>query len=184
METITDWLKHTIYGIIVLGAVGSILAIYVMRFCGVIFKRYIPTLYKFFKKLGYAAGFRHGFFWGFVIGEDDVLAAIVYVGFYIARMIMGVLFLVACLFMLYVMLMKQDVIRLSLPIYAASFGCSVITYMVYRDFEALRTIFMHVVVPVLKKADKSRKEKEQPNQSPEPTPTAVTPAAAHPSRQP
>jgi hypothetical protein len=117
-----DWLKNTVPGIILLGAVGSVLSVTLIFFGKFLFRKTGTSLKEFIRNFQY----RHGFFMGTLKAKNDLESYFVYFVFRLSTLLVTTVLACTCLVIgVWLSLSGLPFERLALAI----FTCSLVGFL-------------------------------------------------------
>jgi hypothetical protein len=161
---IEDWFKTTISGIIVLGAVGSIVAVAFLKLLSLLLYKYLPLGIRAYLGLSYRRGFRHGFFIGVADSSINAVQMATYLVFHLAGLVIGLSIVLVLSYLLGVVFIWQPIVELIQLTFLLSFLICLGVIFCYSQFRYLHGAYACVVAPILTKADEVRElEKGAPN---------------------
>jgi hypothetical protein len=153
----SNWLRTTITGLIILGALGSIISIWVFKLFN-IFLRLAKTGHKSLKKWEYRKGWNVGIVMGYVQSSHDQIVLTTWFSHRIARLIIAVTsflaFLIALVFML--LLGTPEVVTKTTLIMVTV--CFLLLRWIYEEFRCFRGVYNEFVQPIIDKSANIREE--------------------------
>jgi hypothetical protein len=162
MCSITNWLKTSLGGVIVLGAIGSLIAVLLLRSA-----RFLLVTFgigvQAWKKRQYTQGWTTGFVGGYLQGTKDSTLAVIFVAYLLARLILASfasLFLVVVFYS--VVPSSGPALKVTTFVVAALFFIA--QRWLYEEYRDIRALYMHHVYPIIMKQFEARKQNRETDQ--------------------
>jgi hypothetical protein len=131
MGEIGEWLKNSIPGIVILGAIGSICAVLVLHLVGRFFRGPLKWLARWFVEVEGKIAYTHGFVLGRAAAANDLINIIVYLSFQILLcLLLAIVSSTFLLVFLAIFLVGNDAV-LSGASYSALVICMVCAYFTF-----------------------------------------------------
>lgn len=138
IENVELWLKTSILGIILLGAVGGLLALTIARTLG----RIVPLPSKLHKRIRYRQGFIHGFSARLIHDDKTGKVLQVHLALHLALIIVA-LFLVTLLISIFsILLAFQDRTVLTMGTFASITAAFSALYWAYLECKHIHAIYL------------------------------------------
>ena len=168
IDKITEWLRTSIPGIIILGAFGSLLAIVLLSPFRFLLKKLPPfrilhTYIPFYKR-----GFFDGALFHTVKAEKDVQRLVVYLIYRSVRCLIGVLFAIFFGSFVIFTFVQENMIRLNLRLFIFVVLSILSLLFAFLDFLTISTAKEDFIGPLFKQTDGSLREYRQKLSSSEP----------------
>jgi hypothetical protein len=164
------WLKNTIAGILVLGAVGSIVAVFLLQVIAGVRNKLLPLPLKVFRRQRVKQAFMMGYAARVMRDDKSGQWLVAYLAFHLARLLVGIgsfLFL-ALLFTL--MLARQDPVAITIGAFLSATCAFLCLYWIYFEFEYVNRTYLWLWRTSMEKAEDAyarRKESQDAGQKKE-----------------
>lgn len=162
LSSITNWLRTSLLGVIVLGALGSLLAILLLGLGKFLLVRCHVGV-RAWKKREYDLGWKTGAVLGYLDVRKDPTLAAYFTAYLLARFILAV-FASLILFMVFYSLVPTSgpALRPTTFVLATLFFVSL--RWLYEEYRDIRSLYKHEIYPILKTSFESRESKQETDQ--------------------
>jgi hypothetical protein len=149
-KEIENWLRTTVWGIIFLGAIGSIFAFFIIKLCN-----YLCNI-KFGIPKGREMVYRHGYLHGYVMGiledsKNPVLIQI-YVAYHLARLIVLIILSVSFMALFFYLLPEKENILLNFNTFISVFIAILSGIFAYFEFIKIGLAYKALLAPLFEQA--------------------------------
>lgn len=158
-QFISDWLRNTIPGMLLLGACGSILAVFLLKLFKNIFISWLPKSIQAYSEHEYMSGYKHGWTFSFLKNDKNVIGAIAYFTFHGLRMILA-LFATTFFFQFFLLALPASDRLLTVGTYLLVFMTFICFRWVYVEYRNIRKAYEDQIKPLMDEAIKFKSQKE------------------------
>lgn len=162
LTTIANWLKTSPLGVIVLGAMGSILAILLLRLVKFLLKTFGLGISRW-RKREYDQAWRIGVVTGYLKATEDTTLAIYFMAYHLSRVVVSSL-VTLVMFMLFYSLLPSSGPMLRVGTFLAATAFFLAGRWVYEEVRRIRVIYMHEIHPIVEKVRKRKETGEKKSQ--------------------
>ena len=164
--TIENWLRSSLLGVIILGAIGSILAILLFKSIQKVM-RWFGIGLSIYKKREYNIGFRVGVVLGYIKVTKDPIKAVFFVSYLLARLLVACLMAIILLVLFFGVLPSKGSNILNLATYLTIFLFFLAIRWVFEEFRNIRTIYRREISNIVAAVKKHKDEKKSETKSEE-----------------
>lgn len=157
--TIADWLKTSILGVIVLGAIGSIFALLLLRL-GKYLLRLTGLGINRWTKREFNHGWRTGVIAGYLSMEKDATHAVFFMAYCLARVVVASLITIIIFIVFYALLPSTGPILQATTFLAATAFCLAGRW-VYEETRNISEIYKHMIQPIFLSALEIKEAEEK-----------------------
>jgi hypothetical protein len=161
MLEIEGWLKNTIPGIIVLGAIGSVIAIFIIRMCAAITHDIAPVPFRmhqqFRSRQAYILGFTAS-----VMDKDDTSKPVVTFMIFHFACFTGYLVLFLALLMTFLYFITMVKSQFNIGALVSVIGVIVTIYFAYFEFEYMYRTYLFFWKNSVESAKEGARKRKQP----------------------
>lgn len=151
-EIIANWLKTTIPGILALGALGSIIAIFALKLMGNFVKKWVPVSRLLYKRHERSLGLKHGYTFATLKKNNNVMGMIVYFVFHSLRTFIA-LFCALISFQFFLLFLPVGLGRmLTLGTFCFALVIFLCLRWAYVEYRNIRAAYRVEIWPIMEKA--------------------------------
>lgn len=159
LDILAQWLKNSVFGILLLGAMGSLLAVGILTFLRKLLLEFIPDRYKAIRYLLIRRSYVSGFILGNLAGKYEKSHSIegyfVYFSYLLARLIISASLLILIFIIFIYSLNNATSQLLTYSSFASAFLCFFLMIDINGTANILFKSYEYLVEPILKKAEKT-----------------------------
>lgn len=150
-ESIEIWLLSTVPGVILLGALGGILSIYLIKFSKALIEKWIPGLFGAWNKYQSKRLIPYGWVLGRFSGDSDASTLVCFFSYHLMKFI-ALLFASGLSFILFaVLFFVSNNQLLTSGAYMALVLCIVAVYFAFDHLRIVNVMYSSEIVPKLQK---------------------------------
>ncbi len=159
LAAIEGWLRNTVPGLIFLGAVGSILALWLLRCLRLVYRLVVRGREAYLKR-EFDKGYLTGTITVHLAFKPDPVIASAWFSFKIARLAIALVVFLAAFAVLLFVLPSRDMAVLTGGSLALVIVCFLALRWAFEEFRDIRTAFDHLVLPLVQEARDAVKEEK------------------------
>ncbi|MCH8042017.1 MAG: hypothetical protein IH977_17010 [Nitrospinae bacterium] len=156
LSLIANWLKTSLLGVIVLGALGSIVAILLLRLVNFLMKACGLGIGRW-KKREYDQGWRTGTVVGYLKATKDSTLAVFFMAYRLSRVVVASL-LTIIFFMVFYSLIPATGPALRVGTFLSAVAFFLALRWVYEDFRHIQAIYKHEIHPIIEAALEAKEQ--------------------------
>jgi hypothetical protein len=162
---VEQWLKTSIGGIILLGAVGSLLAVAIGRLMFVLATRMLPVPYRVYRKQSTRQSFLMGYAHAMIHHDDTGRMLLALLAFRLARFIAALaLFIFAAILVSNILLFQAQIV-LTIGVFVAVVLAFLALYWAYFEFDWLSRTYLWLWKKSAEAADESYRKRQLLNET-------------------